>query len=215
MTWYDHTLATQGVPWGNTSGGYLSGTALSQNGWDSRARSFGIAPQEAYAYVKHRAGDAAFEGRVGDILVPWGLPTMIPGGFVTAVNAIDYAALNRPGVQPEEIFAPTPGAWARVGLFDRATLEAFSLFTAPRSTLLGCGTPFTAADWVAPGCNRVVFGPTTRWRWLPACHRPQPTPANHTPARRSGSYTIKEMAPSLARIIHTSTSIPTRPWLPR
>ena len=73
MTWYDHTLATQGVPWGNTSGGYLSGTALSQNGWDSRARSFGIAPQEAYAYVKHRAGDAAFEGRVGDILVPWGL----------------------------------------------------------------------------------------------------------------------------------------------
>ena len=158
MTWYDHTLANQGVPWGNVSGGYLSGGPLGENGWDSRARSFGIAPQEIYAYAKHRVGDVALEGRAGDILVPWGLPTMIPGGFAFAVNALDYAALNRPGVQPEEIFAPTPGAWARIGLFDKATIEAFTLFSGPRSTLAGCGTLYSPADWVAPGCNRIVFG---------------------------------------------------------
>jgi hypothetical protein len=158
-TWYDYTLATQSVPWGNTAGGYLSGKPLSENGWDPRARAFGIAPQEAYAYAKTRAGGVSFEGRAGDILVPWGLPTMIPGGFAFAMNAVDYAALNRPGVQPEEIFAPTPGAWVRMGLFDRATLEAFSLFTNPRSTLAPCGTLFSGADWAAPGCNSVVFGP--------------------------------------------------------
>ena len=144
---------------------------------------------------------------------------MIPGGFVTAVNAIDYAALNRPGVQPEEIFAPTPGAWARVGLFDRATLEAFSLFTAPRSTLPGCGTPFTAADWVAPGCNKVVFGPNADPVALAtgfAIDR-NPTPANHDAQFGvGGSYTSKRSAPSLARIIHTSTTRSRlRPWLPR
>ena len=159
MAWYDYTLATHDVRWGNTSGGYLSGGPLSQSGWDPGARSLGIAPLEAYGYVKQRAGDVAFEGRAGDILVPWGLPTMIPGGFAFSMNAVNYAALNRPGVQPEEIFAPTPGAWARVGLFDRMTLEAFALFTNPRSILPGCGTLFSGADWVAPGCNDVVFGP--------------------------------------------------------
>jgi hypothetical protein len=159
MTWYDYTLANQGVAWGNMSGGYLSGGPLSEAGWDPRARSSGIAPQEVYAYVKGRTADAAIEGRVGDILVPWGLPTMIPGGFVNAVNAVDFAALNRPGVQPEEIFKPTPGAFARIGLFDHMTLEAFTLFTGPKSTLPGCGTLNSPADWMSPGCNGVVFGP--------------------------------------------------------
>ena len=213
MSWYDYTLANQGVPWGNTSGGYLSGNPLSQNGWDPRARSFGFAPQEAYAYVKHRAGDAAFEGRVGDILVPWGLPTMIPGGYSAAVNAIDFAALNRPGVQPEEILAPTPGAWARVGLFDRATLEAFTLFTAPRSTLPGCGTLYTAADWVAPGCNKVVFGPNADPVALATGFSidRDATPANHDAQFGvGGSYTIKEIGTRFgAYYSHVDYSIPT------
>ena len=213
MAWYDYTLATQDVPWGNTSGGYLSGNPLSQNGWDPRARSFGIAPQEAYAYVKQRVGDAAFEGRVGDILVPWGLPTMIPGGFVTAMNAVDYAALNRPGVQPEEILAPTPGAWARVALFDRATLEAFSLFTAPRSTLPGCGTLYTAADWVAPGCNNVVFGANADPVALAtgfAIGR-DPTPTNQDAQFGvGGSYIFKEIGTKFgAYYSHVDYSIPT------
>jgi hypothetical protein len=181
MTWYDYTLATRGVPWGNTAGGYLSGKPLSENGWDPRARAYGIAPQEAYAYAKTRAGDVSFEGRAGDILVPWGLPTMIPGGFAFSMNAINYAALNRPGVQPEEIFAPTPGAWVRIGLFDRATLEAFSLFTNPRSTLAPCGTLFSGADWAAPGCNNVVFGPFSDPAALAAGFdiSRAPTPHNH------------------------------------
>jgi hypothetical protein len=158
MTWYDWTLANQSVRWGNTSGGYPLSGPLSQNGWDFRAKAFGIAPQEAYAYVKNKIGDMPVEARAGDILVPWGLPTMIPGGFAFAMNAVDYAALNRPGVQPEEIFAPTPGTWARIGLFGHATLEGFGLFQGPKSTLAGCGTLFSGADWMAPGCNGVVFG---------------------------------------------------------
>jgi len=157
--WYDYTLATQGVPWGNFSGGYLSGAPLGQVGWDSRARSSGLAVQEAYGYAKGKAGDATFEARAGDILVPWGLPTMIPGGLSFAVNAVDYAAVNRPGVQPEEIFIPTPGVWARLGLFDNAAIEAFSLFTNPKSVLAGCGTFFSGSDSFPSGCNYVSVGP--------------------------------------------------------
>jgi hypothetical protein len=181
MSWYDYTLANQGVPWGNMSGGYLSGGPLGEQGWDSRARSSGIAPQEIYAYAKHRVGDTALEARAGDILVPWGLPTMIPGGFAFAMNAVDYAALNRPGVQPEEIFAPTPGAWARIGLFDKATIEAFTLFNGPRSTLAGCGTLASGADWVSPGCNNVVFGPNADPLALATGFSiaRDPTPTNH------------------------------------
>lgn len=231
MTWYDYTLATQNVPWGNTSGGYLSGGPLSQVGWDPRARSFGIAPQEAYGYVKQRAGDAAFEGRAGDILVPWGLPTMIPGGFAFAVNAVDYAALNRPGVQPEEIFAPTPGAWARVGLFDRVTLEAFSLFKGPQSILPGCGTLYSPADWTAPGCNGVVFGPLADPLALASGFvvKRAPTPTNQDAQFGfGGSYVAQPIGtkfgayyshvdnsmPTAATITSTRTFPPSPPFIP-
>jgi hypothetical protein len=181
MAWYDYTLANQAVRWGNTSGGYLLNQPLSQNGWDPGAKAFGIIPQEAYGWVKNRVGDMPVEARAGDIIVPWGLPTMIPGGFTFAMNAVNYAALNRPGAQPEEIFAPTPGTWGRIALSDHATLEAFGLFQGPKSIRAGCGTLYAAADWNEPGCNNVVFGPFSDPAALAAGFdiTKAPTPDNH------------------------------------
>ena len=62
-----------------------------------------------------------------------------------------------------------------------ATLEAFTLFTGPRSTLPGCGTLYTATDWVAPGCNNVVFGPSADPVALATGFdiSRDPTPGNH------------------------------------
>ena len=105
-------------------------------------------------------GGVSFEGRIGEINIPWGLSTAIPGGLFYAVNAVDYSAVVRPGAQAAELTIPTPGVFSRLGfLQDKATLESFLLFQGPRSVVPGCGTFFSYADWAAPGCNNVFFSP--------------------------------------------------------
>ena len=101
-----------------------------------------------------------FEGRIGEINVPWGLSTAIPGGLFYAVNGVDYSAVVRPGAQAAEVTIPTPGIFTHLGfLQNKATLESFLLFQGPRSVVAGCGSFFSYADWAAPGCNNVYFSP--------------------------------------------------------
>jgi hypothetical protein len=160
--WGDVTQAFQDVGWGNYANGYAAGTPLGQTGFDPRARAFGVALQQAYAYDKQKFDNGvSFEGRIGEINVPWGLSTAIPGGLFYAVNAIDYSGVVRPGAQAPELTIPTPGVFTKLGfLEDKATLESFLLFQGPRSIVAGCGTFFSYADWAAPGCNNVFFSPT-------------------------------------------------------
>ncbi|MGO9361048.1 MAG: DUF1302 domain-containing protein [Xanthobacteraceae bacterium] len=160
--WGDFTQAYQDVGWGNYPNGYAAGTPLGQTGYDSRERPFGAALQQAYAYDKQKFDNGvSFEGRIGEINIPWGLSTAIPGGLFYAVNAVDYSAVVRPGAQGAEVTIPTPGVFTRLGfLQDKATLESFFLFQGPKSVLAGCGTFFSYADWAAPGCNNVYFAPT-------------------------------------------------------
>jgi hypothetical protein len=158
--WGDFTQAYQDVPWGNYPNGYAAGTPLGQAGYDARERPFGVAFQQAYAYTKQKFDGVSFEGRIGEINIPWGLSTAIPGGLFYAVNAVDYPAVVRPGAQAAELTIPTPGVFSRLGfLQDKAIFESFLLFQGPRSVVAGCGTFFSYADWAAPGCNNVFFSP--------------------------------------------------------
>lgn len=157
--WFDVTLANSGVAWGNLPGGYLSGAPVSEKGWNPLARAAGIDLGNTYAYVKRDFGMLSVDARLGNILVPWGLPTLTSGGLINAVNAIDNAARVRPGAQIEEIGRATPGAFLKFGFLDnKATLESFFLFKAPRNVAPGCGTFFSLSDWVAAGCNGVMLG---------------------------------------------------------
>jgi hypothetical protein len=89
------------------------------------------------------------------------LQTAIPGGLAFAVNAFDYSAIVRPGAQAPEALIPTPGVFTRWGFLQgKATIDAFVLFQGPQSQVPGCGTFFSGADWLAPGCNDVFFSPT-------------------------------------------------------
>jgi Protein of unknown function (DUF1302) len=159
-TWGDFTQLYGDVPWGNYANGYAAGTPLGQAGFASRAQFAGFAVQQAYAYTKQTIEGVTMDGRLGEINVPWGLQTAIPGGLAYAVNAFDYAAVVRPGAQAQEALIPTPGAYTEFGfLHDKAHLDAFYLFQGPQSVLPGCGTFFSGADWVSPGCNNVYFNP--------------------------------------------------------
>lgn len=150
----------QDVPWGNEANGYNGGAPLGQSGFDPRDRAFGVALQQAYAYGKQNFDGVTVDGRIGEIIIPWGLSTAIPGGLVYALDGVDYAAVVRPGAQAAELGIPAPGAFSRLGfLNDKATLEGFLLLHGPRSEVPGCGTFFSYADWASPGCNYVFFSP--------------------------------------------------------
>jgi len=158
--WGDFTQMYGDVPWGNYANGYAAGTPLGQAGFGPREQFAGFAVQQAYAYTKQTINGVTVDGRVGEINIPWGLQTAIPGGLAFAVNAFDYAAIVRPGAQALETLIPTPGAYASFGfLQDKLKVDAFYLFQGPESSLPGCGTFFSGADWVAPGCNNVYFNP--------------------------------------------------------
>ena len=159
--WGDFTQLYGDVPWGNYANGYAAFTPLGQAGFGSRQQFAGFAVQQAYAYTKQTiGGGTTVDARIGEINVPWGLQTAIPGGLAFAVNAFDYAAIVRPGAQAEEALIPTPGVFTRWGFLQgKATLDAFYLFQGPQSQLPGCGTFFSGADWLPPGCNNVFFNP--------------------------------------------------------
>lgn len=159
--WGDFNQLYGDVPWGNFANGYTPFTPLGQAGFGSRQQFAGFAVQQAYAYTKQDIGGATLDGRLGEINVPWGLQTAIPGGLAYAVNAFDYAAIVRPGAQAQESLIPTPGAFTRWGFLQgKATFDAFYLFQGPQSQLPGCGTFFSGADWLSPGCDNVYFAPT-------------------------------------------------------
>ena len=68
----------------------------------------------------------SFEGRIGEINIPWGLSTAIPGGLFYAVNAVDYSGVVRPGAQAAELTIPTPGVFTRLGfLQDPCILDRY------------------------------------------------------------------------------------------
>jgi len=158
--WGDFTQLYADVPWGNYPNGYTPNTPLGQAGFGSRQQFAGATVQQAYAYTRQTIGGATLDGRIGEINVPWGLQTAIPGGLAFAVNAFDYAAIVRPGAQALEALIPTPGVFTRWSfLQNKATLDAFFLFEGPQSQLPGCGTFFSGADWLPPGCNNVFFNP--------------------------------------------------------
>ena len=159
--WGDFTQLYGDVPWGNYANGYAAFTPLGQAGFGSRQQFAGFAVQQAYAYTRQTIDGTTVDARIGEINVPWGLQTAIPGGLAFAVNAFDYAAIVRPGAQAQEVLIPTPGVFTRWGFLEgKATLDAFYLFQGPQSQVPGCGTFFSGADWLPPGCNNVFFNPS-------------------------------------------------------
>ncbi|MDI9847314.1 DUF1302 family protein [Rhodoblastus sp. 17X3] len=196
--WGDATQLYQDVPWGNYANGYAAGTPLGQMGFDPREKFAGFAIQQAYAYTKQKVEGVSVEGRIGEINVPWGLSTAIPGGLFYAVNAVDYSAVVRPGAQAAELTIPTPGVFTRMGfLQDKAIFESFLLFQGPRSVVAGCGTFFSYADWAAPGCNNVFFNPLfadpTSYRTDYALNRKAAAQPNDINFGAGGTYTADSL----------------------
>jgi hypothetical protein len=125
---------------------------IRDHGRERAARTRGA--QLLDAYVDHRFELAAQPGlvRLGRQVVNWGESTFLRGG-INAINPVDVPAFRRPGAEVREGLLPTELLYLSQSLSDNVTVELFYQLHWEASVLENCGTFFSTADIVAPGCD--------------------------------------------------------------
>ncbi len=152
--WHDFILADAGMPWGHAPNGYAAGQPLSEAGSPGRARFSGAAIEDAYADGRFDVRGAPLQIKLGRQTLPWGGGFLIGGG-VADINPTDAPAMRRPGALAEETRVAFPALHARVDASPALAFEAFSQFGFEPSVHVPCGTFYSTADFVAPGCDRI------------------------------------------------------------
>jgi hypothetical protein len=156
MAWRDFTLTDGKVPWGNLPNNTTPGR-LGESSDSPYGRYSGAALLDANVYGTTEVNGRPLFGKLGNQLIPWGVPTTIAGGL-GALNPVNSPASRRPGVLPEEVYIPFPAVFARLGLTSTTNVEAFYQLMFQRSEPFGCGTFFSSLDYYADRCDKVVFG---------------------------------------------------------
>lgn len=152
--WHDFVLADAGMPWGHAPNGYAAGQPLSQAGSPRRARFSGAAVEDAYLDGRFEVRGAPLRIKFGRQTLPWGGGFMIGGG-VADINPVDAPAMRRPGALAEEKPVAFPALHARLDASPVLALEAFGQFGFEPNVGVPCGTFYSTADFVAPGCDRI------------------------------------------------------------
>jgi len=153
--WYDRELKDGNRPHGNSNNGYMPNTPLSDDGFTNNAKFSGIQLLDAYVYSSFDIGETPVDIRVGRQVVSWGESTFIQGG-INAINPLDVSALRRPGATLKEGLMPVGLVYGNIGLSENLSVEAFYQYEWDKTQVDACGTYFSAADFVADGCNWVT-----------------------------------------------------------
>ena len=157
--WYDYALEQGEHPWGNIPNGYAPNAKLSDAGAEMRSRFSGVALDNLYAYGRNQLGDMPLDWSLGWQKLEWGNRLLLLGGL-RDLNPIDAPAVTRPGMlqREQETRIPVPQIFARVGLTRSTSVEGFYQFHFENNAGTECGTFYSAADYIAPGCDAVTFG---------------------------------------------------------
>ncbi|WP_271410946.1 DUF1302 domain-containing protein [Pseudomonas sp. Q1-7] len=154
--WYDYTLNNEEVDFGHSANGYQANSKLDDSHFDELAKFQGLALLDAYVYGDFDIAEHPLHARVGNQVVNWGEGLFFQNG-INSINPIDVAALRRPGSQLKEALLPVPLAYVNFGITDALSLEAFYQLQWRKSVLEGCGTYFSANDYIAGG-EAACFG---------------------------------------------------------
>ena len=113
---------------------------------------------DAFVFGKWELGAGhPLELRVGKQVLSWGESTFIQGGL-TAVNAIDLAALRAPGAEVKEGFLPQDMFHVTVGLAEHLNLEAFYMLEWRPTILEPSGTYYSTNNYITAGGSQVFLG---------------------------------------------------------
>lgn len=146
--WYDHAYETG-------RGDFL---AFDDRDWPSLAKFKGIELWDAYLWKKMSfANDQSLELKLGKQALSWGNSRFFLNGL-NSVNAIDVAAMNRPGVDPKERVIPSEMLSFKWGNKRGLAVEGFYQYQFRASVLDGCGTFFQISDFTPEQCTPIVIG---------------------------------------------------------
>ncbi|MDX1805220.1 MAG: DUF1302 domain-containing protein [Alcanivorax sp.] len=158
--WYNYIKDHKDVPHGNYANGFEPNTPLSDDGFARNSRFQGVTLQDAYVYGKFQVNDQPLTLRAGRQTLLWGRSLYSRGSF-SSLNAIDLAALHRPGAEYTEYLIPAGMITADYSISDRLGLKSFYQYEWRAATLDGCGTFFSTLDNTAKGCDATFSSAVT------------------------------------------------------
>ena len=140
--WYDFELKDEDRPF----------KEISDKGRERLAQSSGAELLDAFVYYNYSLADLPGSVRLGKQVVSWGESTFIQGG-INSINPADVSALRRPGAELKEAFIPVNMFYVGQSLTDNLSVEAFYQLEWNPTVTENCGTFFSQADIVSPGCE--------------------------------------------------------------
>ena len=158
--WQDLTLGETNPAFGAPGNGYSSNRPLRDAGFPERSKFSGAVLQDVYVYGAFEPWGMPLNARFGNQFLSWGSGWAINGG-ISALNPVDLPAVRRAGALPEEMLVPIPMLYGKLNTSENTTLEGFYQFRFRPTELDGCGTFFSAYDYLVPGCNTVIVAPNS------------------------------------------------------
>lgn len=151
--WYDYIGRNQNTAFGDAANGY-SRNPINDGNFYPASKFSGVELLDAYGYgTFDLAEDTPLKVKLGKHVVNWGESTFIPGG-INQYGIVDVGAARRPGAQVKEVLLPIPQISANLGLDNGISFETFYQFTWERSVLDGCGTFWSASDYL--NCSNTI-----------------------------------------------------------
>jgi hypothetical protein len=155
--WHDYALSDQARAWGNAANHYTAGAPLSDAGFPALSRFSGVALADAYVDGRFSIGGMALQARAGRQSVGWGERVSFAGGL-QALTTLDLPASRRPGAVPQEVRIPVPAVFGRLQANPALAFEAYVQTAPVHNALDGCGTFFSANDYIVEGCDKLFAG---------------------------------------------------------
>ncbi|OTG83295.1 hypothetical protein B9T33_02485 [Acinetobacter sp. ANC 5054] len=146
--WYDHAYET----------GRGDFTSFDDSTWPRLAKFKGIDLWDAYIWKNFSFDNSKnLELKLGKHALNWGKSQFFQNG-INSVNAVDYAAMNRPGGEAKERIIPVEMFSFSLALNDKLKVEGFYQFKFRPSVIDGCGTFFEISDVFAENCGPLLIG---------------------------------------------------------
>ncbi|WP_300352169.1 DUF1302 domain-containing protein [uncultured Alcanivorax sp.] len=150
-TWYVYTQKEGYVPQGNYPNEFQGGK-LSDDGFHRNSQFQGATFQQVFAHGTFQVNEQPLKVAAGRKLLLWGRSLYSRGSF-SSLNAVDLAALHRPGSEYTEFLTPSGMVTVDYNFTDRLSMKSFYQYEWRAANLDGCGTFFSTLDNTALGCD--------------------------------------------------------------
>lgn len=155
--WDDSALTNASRPFGNLPNNFTAGAPLSELGFDARSKFRGLVAGDLYVFGHSNVGDSTLDWKAGAQRLDWGSRFTMPGGLGD-LSARDLPATRRAGALPDEGRIAVPALSFQLAVSPTTTLDAFAQVGFRSTALPGCGTFFSANDFVTGGCDKGLLG---------------------------------------------------------